>query len=429
MRKASLIGDSEARRLALRRQKLLATSLLIIAELILVGARLLPEPTYATRLMTAAAEAAIIGGLADWFAVTALFRRPLGLPIPHTALVPTRKNDIGRSLGSFVRDQFLDPELLIERMRGKNLAEQLARWLNTATTAHFIAERIVSMVPIALSAANDAEIRGFVRNIAHAGLRRLDLVPTVDAAIGTLVRTGKHMEIIDALIEVLRPSLQTLKKPIVERVGERTGRFFPAYFDRKIGEGIIEGVEKWLDAVRTPGTDERVRLDVRIQKGIDHFRASSDYPKLLGQAQSAIVNHPALLHSLGAIWDEIKRELAEDALAPAPKMAVVSVEIVRTIGRLLDESSTMQEYVNSVIERILVDYITPWRVEIGNYIAEVVANWDGRRVASTIELQIGKELQYIRINGTLVGALIGGALFLLGTALPGFLKIAAAVEF
>jgi uncharacterized membrane-anchored protein YjiN (DUF445 family) len=110
-------------------------------------------------------------------------------------------------------------------------------------------------------------------------------------------------------------------------------------------------------------------------------------------------------------------------------MAVVSVEIVRTIGRLLDESPTMQEYVNSVIERILVDYITPWRVEIGNYIAEVVANWDGRKVANTIELQIGKELQYIRINGTLVGALIGGALFLLGTALPGLLKIAAAVEF
>lgn len=218
--------------------------MLIIAALILVGTRLLSEPTYATRLMTAAAEAAIIGGLADWFAVTALFRRPLGLPIPHTALIPTRKNDIGRSLGSFVRDQFLDPELLIERMRGKNLAKQLARWLNTATTAHFIAERIVAMVPIALSAANDTEIRGFVRNVAHAGIRRLDLVPTVDTAIGTLVRTGKHMEIIDALIEVLRPSLQTIKKPIVERVGERTGRFFPAYFDRKIGEGIIEGVEK-----------------------------------------------------------------------------------------------------------------------------------------------------------------------------------------
>ena len=108
---------------------------------------------------------------------------------------------------------------------------------------------------------------------------------------------------------------------------------------------------------------------------------------------------------------------------------MVSAEIVRTIGRLLDESPTLQEYVNSLIERMLVDYVTPWRVEIGHYIAEVVANWDGRKVAGTIELQVGKELQYIRINGTLVGALIGAALFLLGTALPGFLKVAGAVKF
>ena len=426
MREAHYTGDLGVRRRALRRHKPIATSLLVIAGLILVGTRLLTEPNYLTRLMNAAAEAAIIGGLADWFAVTALFRRPLGLPIPHTALVLTHKNDIGRSLGSFVRDQFLDPELLIGRLRGVNRAEQLARWLNTATTADFIAARIIAMVPFFLRAANDAEIRGFLGNIAHAGLSRVDPVPTVDAAIEALVGTGKHMEIFDALIKIVRPTLHTIKEPIVERVGERTGRFFPAYFDRKIAEGIIEGVEKWLDAVRTSGTNERTRLDVWIGRRIDGFRASSDYPKLLHEAQSAMISHPALLHSFGAVWDEIKGELAQDALAPAPKIAMVGAEIVRTVGRLLDASQTMQEHVNSLIERVLVDYVTAWRVEIGHYIAEVVANWDGRKIASTIELQVGKELQYICINGTLVGALIGGTLFLLGTALPGLLKVAAA---
>jgi uncharacterized membrane-anchored protein YjiN (DUF445 family) len=246
------------------------------------------------------------------------------------------------------------------------------------------------MVPIFLSAANDAEIGRFLRNVAHAGLSRLDPVPTVDAVIEALIGSGTHMEIIDVLIEILRPSVPTIKEPIVARVAERTGRFFPSYFDRKIGEGIIEGVEAWLDAVLTPGANERIWLDIWVKRSIDRLRASADYPKLLDQGQRAIVNHPALLHSLGAIWDEIKRELAQDALVPAPKVAIAGAEIVRTIGRLLDESATMQEYVNSVIDRILVDYVTPWRVEIGHYIAAVVASWDGRKIASTIELQVGK---------------------------------------
>lgn len=150
---------------------------------------------------------------------------------------------------------------------------------------------------------------------------------------------------------------------------------------------------------------------------------------MIEQAQTAIVNHPALVHSLGAIWDEIRRELMDDVIAPSPKIGAVSVDIVRTIGRLLREAPAIQQYLNAAIERTLVDYITPWRVEIGNYIAEVVASWDGPQVADAIELQVGKDLQYIRINGTLVGALIGSALFLIGAAMPELIKAAAALQF
>ena len=138
---------------------------------------------------------------------------------------------------------------------------------------------------------------------------------------------------------------------------------------------------------------------------------------------------PALAHSLGTIWDEIKRELTDDALSPSPRLRVVSAEVVRTLGRLLQETPAMQQYLNAAIERLLVDYIAPWRVEIGNYIADVVASWDGRQVADLIELQVGKDLQYIRINGTIVGALIGSGLFLLGAALPGLLGAVAAIRF
>lgn len=429
MPRAPAIRDLEARRTGLRRSKRRAAGLLVIAVLIFLGTRLVPDPSFAVRLAAAAAEAAIVGGLADWFAVTALFRRPLRLPIPHTALIPARKDEIGRSLAAFVRDQFLDPDLLIERLRRGNRAAQLAQWLGTPTAADFIADRVVAILPIILGCADDAQLRQFLRNAARGGLSRLDLVPTIDAVIETLVRAGKHLEIADALIEIVRPALAGLQEPIIARVGERTGRFFPAYFDRKIGEGVVAGVQKWLDAARTGGSDERQRLEAWMAAEIAAFRASPDYAALIRQAQGTVLSHPALAHSLGTIWDEIKRELTDDALSPSPRLRVVSAEVVRTLGRLLQETPAMQQYLNAAIERLLVDYIAPWRVEIGNYIADVVASWDGRQVADLIELQVGKDLQYIRINGTIVGALIGSGLFLLGAALPGLLGAVAAIRF
>lgn len=429
MTQAPYITDVAVKRLALRRNRMIAGGLLVAAVAVFFSVRLFLRPTFVTELMSAAAEAAIVGGLADWFAVTALFRKPLGLPIPHTALIPARKNDIGRSLGGFVRDQFLDPGLLIERLRRKNRALQLALWADTPEAADFIAERAVAIVPIVLAYANDDEIRVFLGKIASAGLRRLDLAPTIDCIIESLMKDRKHMEIVDAVVEILRPSLEGLKEPIIERVGEQTGRFFPTYFDRKIAKGIVDGVETWLDSVLTQGSDERRQIDAWIRQMTADFRASPDYLELLAEAQAAVVNHPALIHSLGAAWDEIRREMTADARAPSPKIGTISADVMRTMGRLLQETPAIQHYLNAAIERTLVDYLTPWREEIGNYIADVVASWDGPRVAEAIELQVGKDLQYIRINGTLVGALIGSALFLIGAAIPHLARMAAALKF
>jgi len=252
--------------------------------------------------------------------------------------------------------------------------------------------------------------------VAREGIRRIRIVPTVDALIESFIETGKHLEIVDALVDVIRPSLHLLKEPIIARVGEKTGRFFPHYFDRKIGKAIIEGADAWLAAVRTPASDERARLDAWLQARIAEFRASEDFPLLLEQAQTAIASNPAVLHALSAIWDEVKKELLEDAASPAPRIGIVSTEIVRTLGRLLQQTPVIQNYLNAAIERVVMDYIVPWRNQIGNYIAEVIGSWDGPKIADTIEVHVGSDLQYIRINGTLVGALIGSALFLISAA-------------
>jgi uncharacterized membrane-anchored protein YjiN (DUF445 family) len=298
---------------------------------------------------------------------------------------------------------------------------QLGELMASDTAARFISERVSAVVPVVLRSVDDASIRAFLRDVALDGLRRLDLATTVDAVVEALIRDGKHMEIVDAIVDVLVPSLDALSDAIADKVGERTGRFFPSYFDRKIGDGIIRGIEKWLRTVRTPKSDERLRLDGWIRKQMAELRASPDYAALIERAQTAFITHPALLNALATIWDELKRELASDAGSPNPRAGKIAGEIARTVGRLLRETPELQRLLNTAIEGVIVGYITPWRAQIADYIAGVVAGWDGRKVAEVIELQVGRDLQYVRINGTLVGALIGSALFLMRAALPGAL--------
>ena len=410
--------DDETKRSALRRNRRLASALLLVAILVFLTMQLIDMPGFAARLAIAASEAAIVGGLADWFAVTALFRHPLGLPIPHTALIPSRKDAIGRSLGNFVRDQFLDSALLVQRLRTENRAIVLARWLDSEAAAAFISQRVVDIVPLVLRSANDRDVRRFIANVAGEAFRRFDVAPVFDAVLGSLIASGKHMECVDALIEILEPSLRALREPMIEKVAERTGRFFPSYFDRKIAEAILNGIRGWLLSVCTQESEERLKLDAWITRVIGDFRASPDYANMLAAAQAAIAASPPILHGLETIWDEVKRELIADARSPRPEIGVVVGHIVRTIGRLLAEMPTMQDYVNGALERIVVDYIAPWRNELSDFIADVVKSWDGPKVAEIIELEVGSDLQYIRINGTLVGAAIGMLLFLAGMAIP-----------
>lgn len=415
---APTITDIAERRARLRRAKAGAGALLIAALVVLVAARLYPEPSFFAALARAAAEAAIVGGLADWFAVTALLRRPLGLPIPHTGLIPARKDEIGRSLGHFVSEQFLAPELLMARLRQKNRALQVAQWLEKPSIAAFIGARIAALVPAAVSGANDADLRRFFATVAQEGLQRVDLRPTFDSIVDALLRQGRHMTLADAVIEILDPTILGLREPLIARIAARTGRFFPRYFDRKIAEELVQGFSTWLHDARTPGSEERKHLEAWLLNWIADMRAAPDYAALMARAQAALLNHPALTQSLGAIWDELKGELLADAARPTPKLASLAEQLVRTVGRLLRESPTVQEHFNTALEGALISSIAPWRASIGAYIADIVASWDGHKVAEVIELQVGRDLQYIRVNGTIVGALIGSALFLLGSALP-----------
>lgn len=414
---SSFASDTELKRRSLRRNRCFATGLLVAAIIVFVGAHAWPEQSFAARLLAAAAEAAMVGGLADWFAITALFRRPLGLPIPHTALIPVRKDDIGRSLGNFVRDNFLDPNLVLARWRRENRALQIAQWLKTPGNADFVAERIVSALPPVLDAVDDKQVRLFLAEVVRERLHHVNLRPTIDAVLTGLVGSGKHMELLDAVLDQVKPGLCRNKALIAERIGDVTGRWIPQFVDRQLAGKLVEALEKSIDALGRPGDPDRLRFDRWIQMTLAELRARPSYSAAIDEMKQVLAEHPVFLRSLGMIWDEIKAEMLSDLALPSSKVRAMSAELVQTTGRLLENSAPMQLYVNAAIERILIDYITPWRLGIGNFIAEHVASWNGRQIAEIIELQVGKDLQYVRVNGTVVGAIIGVLLFLLSEGL------------
>lgn len=411
-------SDLTEKRRSLRRHRAFATGLLLLAVAIFIAAREWPYASFATRLLSAAAEAAMVGGLADWFAITALFRRPLGLPIPHTALIPAKKSDIGRSLGGFVRDNFLDPDLLLERLRRENRAVQLASWLKAPSNADFIAERIVAAAPMVIETLDDKQVQIFLGKIARERLHHIDISGTVDAVLTHLVDSGKHLALLDALLEQIKPALHRNRDAVAAKVGEFTGRWIPEFVDRRLAVRLTEAIERWIDAVSRLGDPERQRLDRWMKDMLMQLRMQPSYAGMIDDLKQALFNHPTLIGAFEAIWAEIKAEILADLNSASPKGRMIAAELVQTTGQLLENSPAMQEHLNAAIETVLIDYITPWRVGIGNFIAERVASWDGRQVADIIELQVGKDLQYVRVNGTVVGALIGVLLFLLNELLP-----------
>jgi len=402
---------------ALLRQRRLATGLLLLALAVFIAMQFLPR-IFAVRLVTAAAEAALVGGFADWFAVTALFRHPLGLPIPHTALVRTQKDRIGRALGNFVRDRFLDPGLVLQRLRAQNRALQLASWLMSESAGEFIAGRVVALLPVVLKTADDDAVLRFFAELAREGMRRVDIAPLANAAVTRLLESGRHMEVMDALSRLAEPALDGMQDTIIEKVGEQTGRLFPLYFDRKIGRAIVRGVRTWLDEIRTADSPERQELDGWVRRMLEEFGSSENCARLLDEARAVIAANPALHQVLAAVWDELKREIAADLTRPQPQLEIVTARTIRVAGELLRENRQLQDYVNAALERLIVDYITPWREQISDFISDVVAGWDAKTVSDLVELEVGRELQFVRINGTVIGALIGMALFLLSSLFP-----------
>jgi uncharacterized membrane-anchored protein YjiN (DUF445 family) len=410
-------GTENFQRRELRRNRLIATALLGAMAGLAISTTVIPHPGFWVLLIRATAEAAVVGGLADWFAVTALFRHPLGLPIPHTAIVPQNKDRIGEGLATFIERNFLTPELIRAKLRSIDIARLVADWLSCPTNADAVADRLLRAMPPLLGAIDDREVRAFLVDTIGRQLGTIDLAPMLGRAIAVLMANGFHESLIDRFLEVCHEFLTSHEDHLYAAAELQRRRWWlPKPVNRQIAKAIIGGVKEIIANLREPGTVARQNLLRGIEQLAQRLSTSPEYRARVEEAKLKLLEDPEVTSWLASAWDALEGALRADLVSPISRIHRAFAAAICSLGQTLRADPNMRHRLNRTVEALAIKVI-PWRDKLAQFIIDVVRQWDTERFAERLELVVGRDLQYIRINGTLVGGLVGCLIYLLSTIL------------
>jgi len=394
----------------LRQSRAVATGMLAIAAIIFAATLAAPEPNAWVLLVRSVAEAAVVGGLADWFAVTALFRRPLRLPIPHTAIVPANKDRIGEGLARFLDQHFLTRELLITELRALRVSERLAAWLADRRNAAALAGEIAKALLFLLRAVDDSQIKAFVGRALGAQLRNAALAPLAAQMVRVLTAAGYHEAVLDRLLDYARAFLSRNEDRLLETVAERKRSWIPRAINREIARAMLRGAGELIDDLRqSDGAARRSLLAAIDDMTAELANGAEPSPE---SARARMLNQPELQAWIAASWDKARDLALADLAAPSSRLRRTLALAIASVGETLGADAAMRERLDATFEAVLAEAL-PWRGELIRFVAEVVRKWEPKGFSDRIELAVGADLQYIRMNGTIVGGLVGGGLFLL----------------
>lgn len=398
------------------RARSLATGLLVVMVGIFALTKTF-EPTYPLLgWVRAFAEAAMVGALADWFAVVALFRHPLGLPIPHTAVIPRRKNQIAANLASFVQDNFLSAAKITEKLRRADLARRLADWLANEANADLLARKLTAGLPRLLDALDEDGMRRFLRDQAVTQIRRVPLAPLAGKLLGVLSENGRDQELLDQALRVTRQAVGENTALIKTKIAEELAIIpdFPGVVElkgavcRSLSEKIVGKVQDTLDDILAdPRHVVRGQFDERLAVFVEDLKKSPAMATRAEQLKEGFLSNATLLSSLDALWSALKTELLADLANENSRIHHQLATTLRQIGTTVASDEVFRAKLENWIDQTVQKILATHGHEIGNLIRETVESWDGREVAEKLEAQVGGDLQFIRINGTLVGGLVG----------------------
>ena len=402
------IPDEGEKRERLVRMKRVALALLIGAVVLYVIALVL-EPRFPWfGYVRAAAEASVVGGVADWFAVTALFRHPMGIPIPHTAIVPARKDRIGRALGNFVQQHFLSRDVVAVKLASLRLGDRAARWLAEPEHARTVTHAVASALAGGAAVLRDDDVQAFIDRTAGERLRAVRVAPLLGRVLRLVTAGGRHQELLDEALRLASRVTEENDDIIREKVREQTPWWIPGIVDSKISDRVVSGIGRTLAEVSTdPDHPLRHKFDTAVNDFIDRLQSSPATIARAEELKGELLAHPAVREFSASLWSDVKAKLARYAErpidAPPGRMDKVLVDFAHSV--LADDALATK--VSVWIDEAILTVVEAARPEISQLIAQTVSAWDPEETSRRIELQIGRDLQFVRINGTVVGGLVG----------------------
>jgi len=404
----SLDPNDEARQRELRFHKARATGLLVLATVAFLLLVIFTDGEGWAGYAEAGAEAAMVGGVADWFAVTALFRHPLRLPIPHTAIIPKRKDEIGRSLGSFVQENFLQPEILANRLSSTDIAGRAGNWLAAEGNARRIGDQAGTVIGSAIEFMRDDEIQSSVDQLVRRRIDDFEPTPVMARAVELAIDGGHHHSMFDAGLVGLRGALAENKSLLRSRLSKESPWWVPEQIDDRVFDKIYSAINSFIDDVTAdPNHEFRTHLDQRLQQLIIDLRESPELQARINGYKDELLAHPAVQEWTSSLWGNIKKSLLIAADDPTSELRVRLHGAAVSAGESLRADPALRAKANGWIAGAVVHLAGESRNEIADLIATTVEGWDAEDTSERIELQVGRDLQYIRINGTVVGGLVG----------------------
>lgn len=401
-------AEDAKRRADLRRMKILATGLLVFAAVVFVLARWQEEEHGWAGYVRATAEAAMVGAIADWFAVTALFKHPLGLPIPHTAIIKKRKDQIGESLGGFVRDNFLTKEVVSERLEEAELGRRVGSWLAEPDNARSIGDQSAAVVKGVTEVLKDDVVQAGLEEVVTNRFRNVPVAPVVGKAIDVAIDGEHHQVLLESTLSGVAAFLDENRLVFRDRLATESPWWVPEPLDDRVFAKIYTAVARFIEDVSKDRNHQlRDQLDERTLELATQLKESEELRDRGEAIKAELLDHPEVRSWSDSLWSRIKTAMLEAAEDPASPFRSQLEEALVQAGQSIEQDPQLQAKIDGWIVGATGYIAEQFRGEVADLIAQTVQRWDTDETSDRIELQVGRDLQFIRINGTIVGGLAG----------------------
>jgi uncharacterized membrane-anchored protein YjiN (DUF445 family) len=398
----------------LRRTKAAAAVLLVCTGALFIVARHFEPLHWTWGYVAAFAAAATVGGLADWYAVVALFRRPLGLPIPHTAIIPRNHQRIADTLGTFIETNFLAPETVEARLGEVDFAALIADWLSERERAAALADFVLKLMPQTLGAIDQSGLKGFLGKRIMTELERVELAPLAAGLLSAVTEKGRHQRLLDELLGALEKVLGN--EDTLAALRERIRKELPALFnlyraDAYLLRKIVASTNGFIQDARADRKHPlRLEFDSFVAGFIERLRNSQDFARRAETLKRDLLARPEITALAEGAWDSLRAFLERDAQAADGQIRRQLETMLVEIGGQLAHDPAIRLQINRGMVRVLSDFVESQKSGVGRFIADQVKAWDIDMLVGRVELTVGRDLQYIRFNGALIGGLAGLAL-------------------